>query len=149
MPSLGLLLEEPIFDSYNSRMAVINEKLKPSDPEYRPLISFDNHREAIDTFKQKFIYDNMRLVEDHKGLFDAWMRHLDAYSGNDLLYLNSKGIIPPNAVIKKNERRDNPFREKKRFDATSFEADDEIAAQAADDDEEPSISKKELAETEG
>jgi tRNA pseudouridine38-40 synthase len=69
MPALGLLLEEPIFDSYNTRMAVINEKLQPSDPDYRPPISFENHREAINAFKQKFIYDNMREVEDRDGLF--------------------------------------------------------------------------------
>jgi len=68
MPALGLLLEEPIFDSYNARMAVINEKLQPSDPDYRPPISFDDHREAINDFKQKFIYDNMRDVEDCDGL---------------------------------------------------------------------------------
>ncbi|KAF5383796.1 hypothetical protein D9615_003543 [Tricholomella constricta] len=151
MPSLGLLLEEPIFDSYNTRMAAINEKLDPSDPDYRPSISFEAHRDAIHAFKQKYIYDNMRQVEDRDGLFDAWMRHVDAYSGNDLLYLNPKGTIPPAAIIKKNERRDNPFREKKRFDATSFSVDeDEKAKSMADeDDEEPPISKKDLADTEG
>jgi tRNA pseudouridine38-40 synthase len=68
MPALGLLLEEPIFDSYNTRMDVINEKLQPSDPDYRPPISFDNYRETINAFKQKFIYDNMREVEDRDGL---------------------------------------------------------------------------------
>lgn len=68
MPSLGLLLEEPIFESYNTRMVTINEKLQPSDAEYRPPISFEAHRDAINTFKQKFIYDNMREVEDRDGL---------------------------------------------------------------------------------
>jgi len=68
MPSLGLLLEEPLFDSYNQRMGVINEKLKPTDPEYRPLIDFDQYRDEIDAFKQKFIYTNMRQVEDRDGL---------------------------------------------------------------------------------
>ncbi|KAG6866591.1 hypothetical protein C0991_002079 [Blastosporella zonata] len=151
MPALGLLLEEPIFDSYNNRMATtINANLEPSHPDYRPPISFEAHREAIDTFKQKYIYDNMRLVEDRDGLFDLWMRHLDAYSGNDLLYLNPKGTIPPSAIIKKTERRENPFKEKKRFDATSFSAGDEAAkAEADEDEEETTISKKDLAETEG
>ncbi|KAG6812781.1 hypothetical protein H0H92_000551 [Tricholoma furcatifolium] len=151
MPSLGLLLEEPIFESYNNRMATtINTKLQPSDPDYRPPISFDQYRETINAFKQKYIYDNMRLVEDRDGLFDAWMRHLDAYSGNDLLYLNSKGTIPTAAVIKKNERRENPFREKKRFDATSFSVDEEATKEVGDEDEEEeTISKKDLADTEG
>lgn len=35
------------------------------------------------------------------------------------MYLNRKGTIPSNAVIKKTERRPNPFREKK-FDATDY-----------------------------
>jgi tRNA pseudouridine38-40 synthase len=69
MPALGLLLEEPIFESYNNRMTTINEKLQPSDPDYRPPISFNNHQEAINAFKQKFIYDNMREVEDRDALF--------------------------------------------------------------------------------
>lgn len=68
MPSLGLLLEEPIFDSYNTRMAAVNQKLDPSDFDFRPPISFEAHREAIDAFKQKYIYDNMREVEDRDGL---------------------------------------------------------------------------------
>ncbi|KAF8074960.1 pseudouridine synthase [Lyophyllum atratum] len=150
MPSLGLLLEEPLFDSYNTRMAPINEKLDPSDPDYRPPISFEDHRNDINAFKQKYIYDNMRQVEDRDGLFDAWMRYVDAYGGNDLLYLNPKGTIPPAAVIKKKERRENPFKEKKRFDATSFLAEDEKAKlMDEDDEEEAQISKKDLADTEG
>ncbi|KAG6891180.1 hypothetical protein C0995_008432 [Termitomyces sp. Mi166 len=146
-----LLLEEPIFESYNNRVATtVNAKLEPSHPDYRPPVTFEPHREAINAFKQKYIYDNMRLVEDRDGLFDSWMRHLDAYSGNDLLYLNPKGIIPPQAIIKKNERRDDPFREKKRFDATSFSADDDTAKGVGDEDEEEvSLSKKDLADTEG
>jgi tRNA pseudouridine38-40 synthase len=68
MPSLGLLLEEPLFDSYNQRMSVINEKFQPGDPDYRPLIDFGIHREKMDAFKDKFIYKNMREVEDRDGL---------------------------------------------------------------------------------
>ncbi|KAG6897809.1 hypothetical protein C0992_010613 [Termitomyces sp. T32_za158] len=126
----------------------INAKLEPSHPDYRPPITFEPYREAINVFKQKYIYDNMRLVEDRDGLFDSWMRHLDAYSGNDLLYLNPRGIIPPQAIIKKNERREDPFREKKRFDATSFSVD---AAKTVgdEDEEEETLNKKDLADTEG
>ncbi|KAG6821208.1 hypothetical protein H0H93_004029 [Arthromyces matolae] len=150
MPSLGLLLEEPIFDSYNTRMAAtVNAKIEPSHPDYRPAITFEPCRELITGFKQKFIYDNMRLVEDRDGLFDLWMRHLDAYSGNDLLYLNPKGVIPQQAVIKKDERRENPFKEKKRFDATSFSVEDDATIVADEDEEEVSINKKDLADTEG
>ena len=54
------------------------------------------------------------------GSFDAWIRTTDSYAGNDLLYLNHRGVIPDAAVIKKGERRSNPFREKRRFDSTGF-----------------------------
>jgi len=68
MPSLGLLLEEPLFHSYNSRMRAQNEKFKPTDADYRPPIEFDIYREKIDAFKDEFIYKNMRSIEDRSGL---------------------------------------------------------------------------------
>jgi tRNA pseudouridine38-40 synthase len=67
-----------------------------------------------------------------------------------LLYLNPKGTIHPAAVIKKGERRENPFKEKRRFDATSFSANDESAKSVDEgDDEDTHITKEDLAETEG
>lgn len=69
MPALGLLLEEPLFDSYNQRMTVINERFKPTDPDYRPLIDFNQHRDKMDAFKEEFIYKTMRQVEDKEGLY--------------------------------------------------------------------------------
>lgn len=52
--------------------------------------------------------------------FDAWIHTIDAYTGQDLLYLNHHGKIPPESVIKKGERRANPFKERKQFDSTDF-----------------------------
>lgn len=43
--------------------------------------------------------------------FDTWIRTIDSYSGNDFIYLNSKGIILPAAVMSKGEKRENGFRE--------------------------------------
>jgi len=154
MPSLGLLLEQPIFESYNAKVSVVSEKLDPSDPDYRPPIDFEPYQEAIAQFKQNFIYDNMRKIEDRDGLFDAWIRAVDAYTGNDLLYLNPRGVIPPAAVIKKGERRQRPFREKKRFDATSFPAagSSKVKTDEEDEDEDEEellLDKRALAEAEG
>ncbi|KAL1734023.1 pseudouridine synthase, partial [Schizophyllum commune] len=67
MPSLGLLLEHPIFDSYN-RKAKAESKGAPGDAEYRAPIDFDQYAEAIRAFKEEFIYKNMRAVEDRDGL---------------------------------------------------------------------------------
>jgi tRNA pseudouridine38-40 synthase len=68
MPSLGLLLEHPIFDTYNAKVARVNENIQPSDPEYRPPIDFSPHQNEIMHFKQRYVYDNMRNIEDRDGL---------------------------------------------------------------------------------
>ncbi|KAH9992969.1 pseudouridine synthase [Russula compacta] len=152
MPSLGLLLEHPIFESYNRKVGGVNEKLSPEDAEFRPLIDFDIYREKIEKFKQIYIYDRMREAEDHKAVFDAWMRSTDAYSGDDLLYLNPRGVIPAAAVVKRSERRKNPFREKKRFDATDFPEHSKIEVDEAEDDDDEQgvvIDKAKLVDMEG
>ncbi|KAJ7918660.1 pseudouridine synthase [Mycena leptocephala] len=147
MPALGLLLEEPIFDSYNSKIARVNEKLTPEHADYRPPIEFEVHRDAITAFKQTHIYENMRRVEDRDGLFDAWIRMVDAYGGNDLLYLNPKGTIPPAAVIKERHRK-MPFKEKRLFDATSF-PEMRQSLEAEEDEEEVEVDKRTRVDTEG
>ncbi|KAJ7625581.1 pseudouridine synthase [Roridomyces roridus] len=146
MPALGLLLDQPIFDTYNVRMGRVNEKLTPADADYRPAIDFSEHQEKMDAFKQTHIYDNMRKVEDRDGLYDGWIRMVDAYEGNDLLYLNPKGTIPPVAIIKDRHRK-NAFMEKKLFDATSF-PEMKAGLELAEEDEEV-VGKEKKVDTEG
>lgn len=86
--------------------------------------------------------------------FDGWIRSVDTYAGNDLLYLNPKGTLPDVSVLKKGERRTNPFREKKKFDSTVFPEgrDGKLAIEdeeQSEDEEEQTLGKKELAEMEG
>ena len=64
MPSLGLLLEYPIFESYNARVAKANTGLKGTDTEFRPPIDFEVHAEKIEAFKDVWIYDRMRASEE-------------------------------------------------------------------------------------
>lgn len=61
---------------------------------------------------------------------------MDSYGGNDLLYLNAEGVVPEAAVIKQGEKREQPFRERRRFDSTSFREDNtqEIAQMDAAED---------------
>ena len=80
------------------------------------------------------------------------MRSVDTYPGDDLLYLNPRGIIPAAAVLKKSERRKNPFREKKRFDATDFPATSKTEADEQEEDEEEQgaiMDKAKLEDMEG
>lgn len=84
--------------------------------------------------------------------FDAWIRSLDLYAGNDLLYLSPSGTIPDAAVIKKGMKRENPFKEKRVFDSTSFpdktKPEDDDGSDAEVEDDLP-INKRDLAEMEG
>jgi tRNA pseudouridine38-40 synthase len=75
------------------------------------------------------------------------MHSIDSYGGNDLLYLNPKGIIPEAAVIKIGERRTKPFKDNKRFDATGFN--DAAKVDAFEEEEDSIIDKAHLVETEG
>lgn len=171
MPALGLLLEYPIFDSYNQKVTTVNEREKYDDShvDFRPPIDFEQYRETIDAFKQKFIYEDMRGTEDRHGMyvffyrgnamgsidrvrrFDAWIRYVDNYEGNDLSYLNPRGIIPATAVIKKDaRRRPKPFKESRRFDITNIkELKDAPPIEEESESEEENISKPALEDMEG
>lgn len=93
------------------------------------------------------------MTNDFLKRFDAWVRSLDFYSGNDLLYLSPSGIIPDAAVIKKGMKRENPFKEKKVFDSTSFPDKNKVESsddnEVEDDDDDLPINKRDLAEMEG
>lgn len=69
MPALGLLLEYPIFDSYNRRVAESMTKIQETDAEYRSSIDFEIHREKIDHFKQEHIYSRMRSIEEQGAMY--------------------------------------------------------------------------------
>lgn len=76
---------------------------------------------------------------------------MDNYEGNDLLYLNPRGIIPATAVIKKDvKRRPKPFKESKRFDVTNVkELKDVPPPEEESESEEENISKPALEDMEG
>lgn len=182
MPSLGLLLENPIFESYSKRVESVNEQKEfgPDHADYRAGINFDKHADDMQKFKEEFIYNRMRKAEEklqvyvdiHVGArdeikltrvcsflpdysFDRWQNIFDRYGGHDLLYFNTQGSIPDEAIVRKGERRPNPFRERKRFDTTDFTSDVPASAFAEDEGEEQeeaeeeTMGKKQLEEAEG
>jgi tRNA pseudouridine38-40 synthase len=68
-----------------------------------------------------------------------------------LSYLNQRGVIPATAVIKRGERRDRPFQEKKVFDATSFASGGHgnvVEAEEADETEQ-TLDSQQLVDLEG
>ena len=69
MPALGLLLEYPIFESYNRKIAADNEKMSPTDPNQRQPIDFEAHREDMEKFKQEWIYTRVRATEQRVPMY--------------------------------------------------------------------------------
>ncbi|KAG8900165.1 tRNA pseudouridine synthase 1 [Tulasnella sp. 403] len=112
-PALGLLLEQPIFGSYNERVrsdnrALAKQKVTPEElaSRRRDEIDYSKHEAEIHQFKVAFIYERMRREEAESNVFDRWVCGIDAYQGEDLGYLNPGGEIPDSAVIKRGEKRE-------------------------------------------
>ncbi|KAF9296980.1 tRNA pseudouridine synthase 1 [Linnemannia elongata] len=92
-PSLGLLLERPVFDTYN-------RKVKDS---HSPL-DFTPYNETMEAFKEKYIYEGIIKEELEFNRFDEFLQILDGHAHKyNLRYLNSEGIIPEEAIIKRGD----------------------------------------------
>ncbi|RHZ86447.1 hypothetical protein Glove_51g72 [Diversispora epigaea] len=92
-PALGLLLEQPVFKSYNKK-CMGNGK---------GLIEFEKHQDKIDEFKLKYIYSKIQEEELTNNTFQNWLNSLD-YHENDFGYLNPEGIIPDRSTVKQGEK---------------------------------------------
>uniref|UniRef100_A0A093VL82 tRNA pseudouridine synthase 1 n=1 Tax=Talaromyces marneffei PM1 TaxID=1077442 RepID=A0A093VL82_TALMA len=87
-PGLGLLLEHPIFDSYNKRAA----------KEFnRETIDFGKYEKEMNEFKQREIYDRIFREEEESNAFGIFFNHVDHYPANTFLYLTSAGIVASQA----------------------------------------------------
>jgi tRNA pseudouridine38-40 synthase len=82
-PSLGLLLERPVFDSYNSHV---------EGEEGRGEVGFTAYEAEMEEFKRREIYDRIHREEERDGQFHAILSSLDAQKRPELLYLSSMGI---------------------------------------------------------
>ncbi|CAG8697227.1 6491_t:CDS:2 [Dentiscutata erythropus] len=93
-PALGLLLDQPVFRSYNKK-AFDNGK---------ELVEFDIHKDKIDAFKEKFIYSKIYAEEFSENTFQNWINSIDYHTERDYGYLNHEGEIPECAIINPNEK---------------------------------------------
>ncbi|PVF97115.1 pseudouridine synthase [Serendipita vermifera] len=107
-PAAGLFLEEPVFETYNKKIAVANAKWKDAaasgkkekedDPEHaqnfiREPLDYDKHKEKIEAFKNKHIYEVMQKTEKEQGAFDAWLNSLDGHEAR--LFYEARGLPVP------------------------------------------------------
>ncbi|KAF2995534.1 tRNA pseudouridine synthase 1 [Curvularia kusanoi] len=82
-PGLGLLLERPVFDSYNDKMAKAHGREK---------IDFSKYDDKIQEFKEREIYQRIFREEAQGNQFNTFFTHLDNYKDNTFLYLTSGGV---------------------------------------------------------
>ncbi|KAF2126059.1 pseudouridine synthase [Dothidotthia symphoricarpi CBS 119687] len=82
-PGLGLLLERPVFDSYNEKAARQHER-EPLD--------FKKYDSLIEEFKEREIYQRIFREEAMGNQFNTFFTHLDNYKDPTFLYLTSGGI---------------------------------------------------------
>lgn len=68
-PALGLLLENPVYESYNT----VLEKFG-----YNP-IDFSKYQTEMDTFKMKFIYDKIYAEETKENSFHGFFNFIDTF----------------------------------------------------------------------
>ncbi|GAB7354457.1 hypothetical protein MBLNU459_g4940t1 [Dothideomycetes sp. NU459] len=83
VPGLGLLLERPVFDSYNNLQAAKHGRDK---------LDFTKYETELEAFKQKEIYQRIFEEEARDNTFHLFFNQIDNYKERHFLYLTSKGI---------------------------------------------------------
>ncbi|KAF1997108.1 pseudouridine synthase [Amniculicola lignicola CBS 123094] len=83
VPGLGLLLERPVFESYNDKQAAQHGREK---------IDFNKFTKEIEDFKEREIYQRIFREEAQGNQFNTFFTHLDNYRDPTFLYLTSGGI---------------------------------------------------------
>ncbi|KAL3425013.1 tRNA pseudouridine synthase [Phlyctema vagabunda] len=82
-PSLGLLLERPVFETYNSR----------AEKEYgKEKIDFDKFETEMNEFKQREIYDRIFREENKDHQFHTFFNHIDHYRSDYFLWITASGV---------------------------------------------------------
>lgn len=81
-PSLGLLLERPVFDVYNEKLEEFG----------RARIEFSRYEKEMEEFKQREIYGRIFREEERDGCFHSFFSGLDNTRSSQLFYLSSVGI---------------------------------------------------------
>ncbi|EEP75960.1 hypothetical protein UREG_00807 [Uncinocarpus reesii 1704] len=82
-PGLGLLLERPIFDTYNKKAT--------KDLGKNP-IDFSKYEKEIDEFKNREIYERIFREEEETNAFGNFFNHIDTFREDAFLYVTSSGV---------------------------------------------------------
>ena len=83
VPGLGLLLERPVFDSYNNLQA---------EKHGREKLLFSKFEKDIAAFKEREIYQRIFREEEESNQFGRFFNHIDNFREGYFLWVSSKGI---------------------------------------------------------
>ena len=104
-PALGLLLESPVYDGYNSKLQEFGYET----------IDFSKYQDKMDAFKLKHIYDKIYQEEVDENVFNAFFSYVDTFSP----YSNSNN--GPEDTVKKEELEDAPAENTKKVQKPIFD----------------------------
>lgn len=71
-PALGLLLECPVYESYNEKLVELGHNK----------IDFSGYSDEMDSFKMKFIYDKIYGEEQKEHIYHGFFEFLDTFKGS-------------------------------------------------------------------
>lgn len=83
VPGLGLLLERPVFDSYNDLQAVKHGREK---------LDFSKFETEMSEFKEQEIYQRIFREEEEKNEFAKFFNHVDNFKETSFLWVTSGGV---------------------------------------------------------
>ena len=117
-PALGLLLEQPQFESYNRKIgaqvgqadvfasrkgAHSTEKgeggsataaeAEGGDYPVREQVEYSGIDDAVEKFKREVVFLAMHTEEEKDDTYAKWLNLHDSQLGDDFDYLNAKGVI--------------------------------------------------------
>ena len=90
-PSLGLLLERPMFDVYNEKLEEFGYNK----------IDFGRYEKEMEEFKQREIYERIFREEERDHTFHSFFTGLDNTRSSQLFYLSSVGVDATKTEIKR------------------------------------------------
>ncbi|KAI0200660.1 pseudouridine synthase [Astrocystis sublimbata] len=82
-PSLGLLLERPVFDTYNKRAV---EDLGLED------LNFANYDKELQAFKEEHIYRRIFELEEKENSFHIFFNQIDTFKSDFFLWVTAGGL---------------------------------------------------------
>ncbi|KAI1822985.1 pseudouridine synthase [Xylaria intraflava] len=82
-PSLGLLLERPVFENYNRR-ALENSSLAE--------LNFSNYEKEIEAFKEEYIYRHIFELEEQENSFHTFFNQIDTFRSDYFLWVTAGGL---------------------------------------------------------